>query len=57
MLLPLPTKEAFVLRTDAAFAAMGAWDARSEAAWTAFARRWLGVTFGRGLGVLLGEGC
>ena len=27
-----PTKEAFVLRTDAAFAAMGAWDARSEVA-------------------------
>ena len=31
-----PTKEAFVLRTDAAFAAMGAWDARSAAAWMAW---------------------
>ena len=29
-------KEAFVLRTEAAFAAMGAWDARSEAAWAAW---------------------
>ena len=29
----LPTKEASVLRTDAAFAATGAWDARSEASW------------------------
>ena len=28
-----PTKEAFVLRTDAAFAALAAWEARSEAAW------------------------
>ena len=27
-----PTREAFVLRTDAAFAAMGAWEARSEVA-------------------------
>ena len=36
MPLPLPTKEAFVLRMDAAFAAMGAWDARSEAAWAAW---------------------
>ena len=25
-----PTKEAFVLRTDVAFVAMGAWEARSE---------------------------
>ena len=31
-----PTKEAFVLRTDVAFAAMGAWDARSEGAWAAW---------------------
>ena len=28
-----PTKEAFVLRTEAACAALAAWDARSEAAW------------------------
>ena len=31
-----PTKEAFVLRTDAAFAAMGAWDLCSEVAWAAW---------------------
>ena len=45
-----PTKEAFVLRTDAAFAAMGAWEARSEAAWAA-AQALVG---GSGLG---GFGC
>ena len=44
-----PTKEAFVLRTDAAFTAMGAWDARSEAAWAAACQAWVG---GGGLGGL-----
>ena len=34
-----PTKEAFVLRTDAAFAAMAAWGTRSEAAWAAWEAR------------------
>ena len=43
----LPTEEAFVLRTDAAFAAMGAWDARSEAAWAAACKALVG---GNGLG-------
>ena len=33
MLLPLPIKATFVFRTDVAFAAMGASDARSDAAW------------------------
>ena len=30
------TKEAFVLRTEAACAALAAWDARSEVAWAAW---------------------
>ena len=44
-------QEAFVIRTDIAFAAMGAWEARSEAAWAAACQALVG---GGGLG---GFGC
>ena len=39
MFFGFPTKEAFALKTDAAFAALAAWDARSEAAWAAWKAR------------------
>ena len=42
------TKEAFVLRTEAACASLAARDARSQAAWVA----WQARTFGGGLGGL-----
>ena len=44
------TKEVFVLRTEAAFAALAAWEVRSEAAWAAWkacseaAKPWAGTT-------------
>ena len=49
-----PTKEAFVLRTDAAFAAMATWEARSEAAWVAACQALVGGGGLKGFGCLEG---